>query len=127
MGAYLVSRCVAPFRTILRRVAIRIVLQATHLVPLQKKQELYFLYEKRVREFSNAEKVYEYFANDYSSGGAARMRPQDLLAALVAVYPPEGDQVRSAVGLIGLVNWPTFLAVSLSQSIYWRAPRFGLQ
>lgn len=76
-------------------------IEGTHLVSLRKKQELYFLYEKRIRELSNAEKVYEYFANDRHSDGTARMRPQDLLAALVAVYPPDGDQVLRSGSLPG--------------------------
>lgn len=75
--------------------------EGTHLVSLRKKQELYFLYEKRIREFSNAEKVYEYFANDRHADGTARMRPQDLLAALVAVYPSDGDQVIRSGSLPG--------------------------
>lgn len=37
--------------------------------------------------------VFEYFANEKLPDGSAHMRPQDLLAALVPVYPPEGEQV----------------------------------
>ncbi len=33
--------------------------QGAHLVPLREKQRLFFLYEKRIRELSNAEKVFE--------------------------------------------------------------------
>ena len=47
---------------------------------LKEKQRLYFLYEKRIRELSNAEKVYEYFANEKRRDGSAFMRPQVLLA-----------------------------------------------
>lgn len=46
---------------------------------LKEKQRLYFLYEKRIRELSNAEKVYEYFANEKRGDGSAFMRPQVLL------------------------------------------------
>lgn len=45
---------------------------------LKEKQRLYFLYEKRIRELSNAEKVYEYFANEKRGDGSAFMRPQVL-------------------------------------------------
>ena len=65
-------------------------------MPLRKKQQLYFLYEKRIRDLSNSEKVFEYFANEKLPDGSTHMRPQDLLAALVPVYPPEGEQVRGA-------------------------------
>jgi hypothetical protein len=47
-------------------------------VSLKEKQRLYFLYEKRIRELSNAEKVYEYFANEKRGDGSAFMRPQVL-------------------------------------------------
>mmetsp|Transcript_14222 Transcript_14222/g.42959 ORF Transcript_14222/g.42959 Transcript_14222/m.42959 type:complete len:475 (-) Transcript_14222:1245-2669(-) len=73
----------------------------THLVPLHKKQQLYFLYEKRIRDLSNSEKVFEYFANEKLPDGSAHMRPQDLLAALVPVYPPEGEQVTRSGSLPG--------------------------
>lgn len=74
----------------------KVVQGGTHLVPLRKKQQLYFLYEKRIRDLSNSEKVFEYFANEKLPDGSAHMRPQDLLAALVPVYPPEGEQARAA-------------------------------
>lgn len=53
-------------------------MQGTHLVPLREKQRLYFLYEKRIRELSNSEKVFEYFANEKREDGSAFMRPQVL-------------------------------------------------
>jgi hypothetical protein len=58
---------------------MRTAVQGTHLVSLKEKQRLYFLYEKRIRELSNAEKVYEYFANEKRGDGSAFMRPQVLL------------------------------------------------
>jgi hypothetical protein len=61
-------------------------LQGTHLVPLKEKQRLYFLYEKRIRELSNSEKVYEYFANEKRSDGSAFMRPQ-VWDGVMVMYP----------------------------------------
>lgn len=64
------------------------LLQGTHLVSLKEKQRLYFLYEKRIRELSNSEKVFEYFANEKRRDGSAFMRPQVSLGALRAQCQP---------------------------------------
>ena len=58
------------------------LLQGTHLVSLKEKQRLYFLYEKRIRELSNSEKVFEYFANEKRRDGSAFMRPQVTLGLM---------------------------------------------
>ena len=62
-------------------------------MPLREKQRLFFLYEKRIRELSNAEKVYEYFASDKRDDGAAYMRPQvsDVTKPILLFFHPTGQ------------------------------------
>ena len=49
----------------------------------------FFKYEKRLRQKSTHEKMFEYFSSQVTDGKHC-MTAQDVLRALVAVHPPEG-------------------------------------
>lgn len=59
-------------------------------------------YEKRVRDLSSLEKIYEYFAtNKDPVDGHQVMNAQDVVRALVPTYPPMGSNVERAGYLEG--------------------------
>ncbi|KAK9834607.1 hypothetical protein WJX74_005603 [Apatococcus lobatus] len=53
------------------------------------RRRTFFKYEKRIRDLSPPDKVFEYFASEEREGGHRAMKPADLLCALVSVYPPD--------------------------------------
>ena len=61
-----------------------------HLIPLAQRQRLYFQYEKRLRDNSSLDKVFEYFSSNSSDthrDPLTYMLPADVLRAIVATYP----------------------------------------
>ncbi|BBH08574.1 calcium-binding EF hand family protein [Prunus dulcis] len=59
------------------------------------KRRVFFMYEKRIRDQSPPEKVFEYFASVKNPAGEAFMTPADLMRAVVPVFPPsESTRVR---------------------------------
>ncbi|KAL3131679.1 hypothetical protein ABBQ38_007972 [Trebouxia sp. C0009 RCD-2024] len=71
------------------------------LLPLSTRQRTFFKYEKRIRDLSGPDKIFEYFATETKEDGSRFMRPENLLSSLVAVYPPEGSSVERAGYLPG--------------------------
>lgn len=72
------------------------------IVPLDTQTRSFFKYEKRIREMSTREKVFEYFASLKSQGRQSVMSPSDVMRSLVPVYPRktgENSQVTCAMGL----------------------------
>lgn len=55
------------------------------------RQSFFFMYEKRLRQFSQPEKVFEYFSSVTTPGGAKAMMPSDLMRASVPVFSPMGS------------------------------------
>lgn len=73
-----------------------------NIVPLDKQLRSFFKYEKRIREMSTREKVFEYFASLKSNGRHSVMSPSDVMRSLVPVYPRktgENSQITSAMNL----------------------------
>jgi hypothetical protein len=64
------------------------------------RQRIYFRYEKRIKDLSSLEKVYEYFATTERDGRKV-MTAQDVVRALVPTYPPVGSTVERAGFLDG--------------------------
>ncbi|XP_021825432.1 calcium uptake protein, mitochondrial-like isoform X1 [Prunus avium] len=59
------------------------------------RRKIFFNYEKRIRLRSPPEKVFEYFASSSTQEGELLMRPEDLMRAVVPVFPPsESHLVR---------------------------------
>ncbi|KAL9376191.1 hypothetical protein Peur_030311 [Populus x canadensis] len=59
------------------------------------RRKIFFNYEKRIRLRSPPEKVFEYFASLRSPDGEVLMTPEDLMRAVVPVFPPsESHLVR---------------------------------
>ncbi|PQM42022.1 calcium uptake protein 1 mitochondrial-like [Prunus yedoensis var. nudiflora] len=59
------------------------------------RRRVFFMYEKRIRDQSPPEKVFEYFASVKNPAGEAFMTPADLMRAFVPVFPPsESTRVR---------------------------------
>ena len=56
--------------------------------------------QKRIRDLSSLEKIYEYFATREQSGRKV-MCAQDVVRALVPTYPPVGSNVERAGFLDG--------------------------
>ncbi|KAJ6862215.1 hypothetical protein NC652_039146 [Populus alba x Populus x berolinensis] len=59
------------------------------------RRKIFFNYEKRIRLRSPPEKVFEYFASFRTPDGEVLMKPEDLMRAVVPVFPPsESHLVR---------------------------------
>ncbi|PQQ03784.1 hypothetical protein Pyn_15697 [Prunus yedoensis var. nudiflora] len=59
------------------------------------RRKIFFNYEKRIRLRSPPAKVFEYFASSSTQEGELLMRPEDLMRAVVPVFPPsESHLVR---------------------------------
>ncbi|CAL5431342.1 unnamed protein product [Camellia sinensis] len=59
------------------------------------RRKIFFNYEKRIRMRSPPEKVFEYFASFRTPEGKLFMTPEDLMRAVVPVFPPsESNLVR---------------------------------
>lgn len=74
--------------------------QGFHLLSLDQRRRTFFKYEKRVRELSPREKVFEYFAS-VRDGKSFSMTAGDMMRSVVPVYPPEGSDVVRAGSLPG--------------------------
>ncbi|KAF6258901.1 hypothetical protein COO60DRAFT_1066567 [Scenedesmus sp. NREL 46B-D3] len=70
------------------------------LLPLSMRQRIFFKYEKRIRDLSSLEKIYDYFATHEHSSTKV-MSSQDVVHALVPTYPPVGSNVVRAGFLDG--------------------------
>lgn len=64
------------------------------------RQRIFFKYEKRIRDLSSLEKIYDYFATHEHSSTKV-MSSQDVVHALVPTYPPVGSNVVRAGFLDG--------------------------
>lgn len=70
------------------------------LLSLPMRQRIFFKYEKRIRDLSTLEKIFDYFAT-HERDGAKAMSSQDVVRALVPTYPPVGSNVERAGFLDG--------------------------
>eukprot|EP00878_Enallax_costatus_P024166 GHUV01025765.1.p1 GENE.GHUV01025765.1~~GHUV01025765.1.p1 ORF type:complete len:470 (+),score=125.94 GHUV01025765.1:256-1665(+) len=70
------------------------------LLSLPIRQRIFFRYEKRIRDLSTLEKIFDYFATHEKDGGKV-MNSQDVVRALVPTYPPVGTDVERAGFLDG--------------------------
>ncbi|WIA10401.1 hypothetical protein OEZ85_010593 [Tetradesmus obliquus] len=77
-----------------------VVTGGSKLLPLSMRQRIFFKYEKRIRDLSSLEKIYEYFAT-HEHAGTKVMTSQDVVRALVPTYPPVGSNVVRAGFLDG--------------------------
>jgi Ca2+-binding EF-hand superfamily protein len=67
---------------------------------LKTRQRLFFAYEKRIRDNSPLDKVFDYFSSK-EEGGIKVMTPQDLLRAVVPTYPSSKSSTDRAGSLPG--------------------------
>ncbi|KAL6226225.1 hypothetical protein ACLB2K_000188 [Fragaria x ananassa] len=59
------------------------------------RRKKFFTYEKKLRERSTHEKIFNYFASVKTSSGECFMTPGDLMRAVVPVFPPyDSNRVR---------------------------------
>ncbi|BDA50970.1 Calcium uptake protein 1, mitochondrial [Coccomyxa sp. Obi] len=72
-----------------------------HLLDLDIRRKTFFKYEKRIRDLSPPDKVFDYFASITGDDGTRYMTPADLLHSLVAVYPAEGSGAERSGALRG--------------------------
>ncbi|KAL6758001.1 hypothetical protein V8C86DRAFT_2609507, partial [Haematococcus lacustris] len=70
------------------------------LLGLEQRRKIFFKYEKRMRENSSLEKVFEYFAQ-HEKDGVRHMTATDMLAALVCTYPASQSLQDRAGSLAG--------------------------
>jgi len=54
---------------------------------------VFFNYEKRIRLLSPPEKIFEYFASVRNPEGEVYMLPDDLMRAVVPVFPPSESTI----------------------------------
>ncbi|KAL6215064.1 hypothetical protein ACLB2K_014495 [Fragaria x ananassa] len=81
-------------RALLRKLSLPEI-RAKFLFGDAYRRRIFFNYEKRMRLRSPPEKVFEYFASACTSEGELLMRPEDLMRAVVPVFPPsESNLVR---------------------------------
>ncbi|MEW5299437.1 MAG: hypothetical protein WDW36_002455 [Sanguina aurantia] len=64
-------------------------------------QRTFFKYEKRIRNNSSRDKVFEYFATVTDTDGTKFMQLPDLLRAIVPTYPPSASAVERGGSLAG--------------------------
>lgn len=63
---------------------------------LEQRRRQFFKYEKRIRELSSPEKVFEYFSTHGDHNSGFTMTPSDVMRSVVPVYPPrESDIIRA--------------------------------
>lgn len=60
----------------------------------------FFKYEKRMRDLSTHEKVFDYFSTT-NKDGHKQLTPFELVRALVAIYPPDGATWARSGSLAG--------------------------
>jgi hypothetical protein len=75
----------------------------------------FFKYEKRLRQKSTHEKMFEYFSSQRKDGKQS-MTAHDILRALIAVYPPE-NATWSRSGSLAGERAPQITTVRLSKSL----------
>ena len=68
---------------------------------LEQRRRQFFKYEKRIRELSSPEKVFEYFSTLGDHNRGFTMTPSDIMRSVVPVYPPEGSDIIRAGSLPG--------------------------
>lgn len=74
--------------------------QGFKLLSLPTRQRVFFKYEKRVRDLSTLEKVFDYFATT-ERDGVKYMLPKDLVRSIVPTYPPAASTIERAGFLDG--------------------------
>lgn len=67
---------------------------------LERRKKIFFKYEKRIRNLSTPEKIFDYFSS-LEEDEVRYMTSADLLRALVPVYPPEGSPIERGGALLG--------------------------
>lgn len=72
-----------------------------YMMSLNQRRRSFFSYEKRIREFSPPEKVFEYFASQGSIRSGYQMTAGDMMRSVVPVYPPERSDIIRAGSLPG--------------------------
>jgi hypothetical protein len=60
----------------------------------ESRRRVFFKYEKRVREFSTLEKIFEYFSTAREEDGTQAMNARDLVRSIVPTYPPHNSQME---------------------------------
>lgn len=72
-----------------------------YILPTRTRQRQFFKYERRLRENSSAEKIFEYFANTRGEKGEPLMTEEDVMRSFCPVYPPSGSKVIRSGSLPG--------------------------
>lgn len=72
-----------------------------HILPTRTRQRQFFKYERRLRENSSAEKIFEYFANFRGEKGEPLMSEEDVMRSFCPVYPPSGSNIIRSGSLRG--------------------------
>lgn len=82
------------------------VSSSTHkILSLGLRQRIFFKYEKRIRDLSTLEKIFEYFASHHKNG-VKYMSARDVVRSLVPTYPPSESQIERAGFLDGELQLP---------------------
>lgn len=71
------------------------------MLSMDQRRRAFFKYEKRIRELSGPEKIFEYFASVGDIKSGFEMTPSDMMRSIVPVYPPEGSDIVRAGALPG--------------------------
>jgi calcium uptake protein 1, mitochondrial len=72
-----------------------------HLLSLDQRRRAFFNYEKRIREFSPPEKIFEYFASLGDVRHGFVMTAADVMRSVVPVFPPMDSEILRAGSLPG--------------------------
>jgi len=75
--------------------------QEWNLISIDQRRLSFFKYEKRIREMSPPEKVFEYFASVGNAREGFSMTASDMMRSVVPVYPPKGSNIIRAGCLPG--------------------------
>lgn len=68
------------------------------LLPLRVRQRIFFKYEKRIRDQSSLDKVFQYFSSQ-ERDGHKYLTPVDMFTACVPAYPPS-ESKRDRIGFL---------------------------
>jgi hypothetical protein len=68
---------------------------------MDQRRRAFFKYEKRIRELSAPEKVFEYFSTLGNNHVGFAMTPSDAMRSVVPVYPPYDSDIIRAGSLPG--------------------------
>ena len=71
------------------------------MLSIDHRRRAFFKYEKRIRELSPPEKIFEYFASQGDTKTGFLMTPCDMMRSVVPVFPPEGSEIVRAGALPG--------------------------